>query len=91
MTSWKRVISEFNKIKHQLGNPPVHLVDQQTFKELTGVGLNNYWGRCGKYIDTQGNIHYIITLRYRNKTIPQIRKIIYHEIAHALFPSKPHW
>jgi len=91
MVKWEKVVHEFNKIKQQLGNPPVSLVDQQTFKELTGVGLNNYVGRYGWYVDSFGNIYYIITLRYRKRTIPQIKKTIYHEIAHILFPSKPHW
>ena len=82
--TWSQVERTFECIKWELGNPPIMLVRPSEYEQLTGLSLGHYTGR----------IHFkrrLITVRYRDRELIDINKTIYHEIAHILFPHKPHW
>jgi len=82
---WKNVEREFEEIKILFGmkNADVRLVIPKDFKVISGFALGSYWGRVDK-------TKKIITVK-RNRPIQQIRNTIAHELAHLLFPNKPHW
>lgn len=78
-----QVKTVFSSIMDEIGSPGIHLVTQAEFKRITGRGLNRYWGRANVE-------HRVITVR-NNLTHEQAVNIIWHEIAHLLYPKKPHW
>ena len=83
MTSWKKVDCCFNAILKKLGNPPIRLVQSGEFYKITGARLGGFDGRCHP-------MRRIITVK-RNREFVEIKDVLWHEIAHILFPSKPHW
>ena len=82
---WKRIEKEFEQMKALFGMKQngVRLVTPTEFKELSGVSLSHFCGRADRK-------NKIVTIR-RKKPIRTIRNVIVHELAHCLFPSKPHW
>jgi len=84
MATWGQVEHAFENIKQELGNPPVKLLTQSDYAMATGKPLGNFLGRI--HIKKR-----LMTLRYRDRELYQVKKTIYHELAHVLFPHKPHW
>lgn len=73
----------FDHILKELGWPRVYLVSPEQFHELEGWNPEDVWGG-------QGDKHPIITVV--GSPDKKMRKnIIYHEIFHHIFPSRPHW
>ena len=61
----------------------ITMVSEKDLKILFGRGLGGFDGVS--YLKTR-----IICLR-QNKTSKETKTIIWHEVAHILFPNKPHW
>lgn len=82
---WKRIEKEFEQMKALFGikNRNVRLVTPKEFNEISGYSLGSFWGRA----DTRKEV---ITVK-RNRSLRRIRHTIAHELAHLLFPTKPHW
>lgn len=73
----------FLKILEELDYPRVYLIHPKQFEKVEGDKIN---GLCGN-----SSVKYpIITLNkgLRGKILANT---IYHEIAHHLFPHRPHW
>jgi len=82
---WNRVEREFEYYKALFGmnNMDVRIVRPKDFKDITGFALGSAHGKADRK-------KRVITVK-RNRTFLQIRKTIVHELAHLLFPTKPHW
>lgn len=83
MTSWKVIDRSFRAILKKVGSPPIKLVSSGEFYEITGARLGSFCGRCSPK-------HRIVTVN-RNRPLEDIKDTLWHEVAHILFPSKPHW
>ena len=83
MTSKKVVNRSFAAILNKIDNPPIRLVPEKEFGEIAGCTLGSYVGRASPY-------HKIIAVRY-NRPLVNIKVTLWHEIAHILWPKKPHW
>lgn len=59
------------------------LVTATEFEAITGSQLGAFWGRASRE-------HRIIAVKY-NRSLFAIKATLWHELAHVLFPSKPHW
>ena len=73
----------FLRILEELDWPMIYLVDPKQFERVDGTPIKGSWGMAGRYAP-------IITLEkgLRGK---KLSNSIYHEIAHHLFPNRPHW
>ena len=82
---WKRIEKEFEQYKTLFGmkNPDIRIVRPKDFKDITGSALGNSLG-------TVNRKKRVITVK-RNRPFLEIKNAIVHELAHLLFPTKPHW
>lgn len=75
----------FLKIMEELGWPPVYLIPPKQYQQFAGEKMSRRttWG----YAATHFPVLTILTgLKGRERD-----NVIYHEIAHHLWPNKPHW
>lgn len=87
MPSKKKVINLWRSIWGEIEpwtNPPVRLVFNNEWKEITGQNLGKALGRASRE-------EMIIGIRYRGLDLGEIKENLWHELGHILFPSKPHW
>lgn len=82
-TSWKRIQHSYKLILAQIDNPPIRLLRPYEFRKVTGYGVNSFLGRADRKTR-------VVTTK-RNRGLSSIKKTLWHEIGHLLFPSKPHW
>ena len=77
-------IKTFLEIMEELGWPPVYMIPPEQFRAYDGKALDSTtYGEAANYYP-------IITIR--SDLEGKIREnTIYHEIAHHLWPWKPHW
>ena len=80
---WATVQGMYADILAQVGNPPIELLTPTEYAARTGHGLGNFYGMSN-------NRHNVITVR-KSRPDADVRNTLWHEIAHILFPSKPHW
>lgn len=73
----------FLRILEELDWPNVYLVDPKQFEKVDGWNIRGSHGMAGR-------LHPIITIA-RGTRGKVLRNTIYHEIAHKLFPYRPHW
>ena len=83
MISWKMIERSYKAILRKVGDPPIRLVQSGDFYRTTGARLGDFSGRCSIPLR-------IITVN-RNRSLGHIKNTLWHEIAHVLFPSRPHW
>ena len=84
MATWKATESAFNRIMDKLDHPPIRLVRQSEYKQITGHGFSYAYGIANWK-------HNIICVRFQKRDIKTIKNTLWHEIAHLLFRSRPHW
>jgi hypothetical protein len=75
----------FLKIVAELGNPPIFLVSPRQFKAMEGDELHFYRAVGIASVD------YPIIAIYPGLQGKARDNTIYHEIAHHLWPWRPHW
>jgi hypothetical protein len=84
MANKGQVIQLWENILNRIGNPPIRLVFNDEWKQITGHDLGNAHGRASRR-------HHLVGVRYRGRTLAQIEETLWHEAGHLLFPSRPHW
>lgn len=80
---FNHVYSLWKDITKEVGEPPVDLISQAEFKRVTGYSLGYFHGRCSPK-------HAVIAVLL-NRSDKELINTLWHELAHYLFPSKPHW
>lgn len=80
----KKVLRSWRAILSALNNPPIRLLSDSEWKSETGCSVGSCVGRS--VYSTK-----IITTRYRKRMLIDVKKTLWHEVGHILFPSKPHW
>jgi hypothetical protein len=73
----------FLDILEELGWPNVYLVDYRQFEKVDGCTIKGSYGIAAAH-------HPVITVK-RGLRGRVLRNVLYHEIAHHLFPYHPHW
>jgi hypothetical protein len=75
----------FLKIMEELGWPPVYLIPSKQYQQFAGekMSRSTTWGYAAEEYPV---ITVLSGLRGKSRD-----NVIYHEIAHHLWPNKPHW
>jgi hypothetical protein len=76
-------VREFDRILEQLDWPGIYLVSPRQFESVEGDKLMSADGIASVE-------HPIITVR-RGMGGKYLRNVLWHEVAHHLFPHRPHW
>jgi hypothetical protein len=84
MASQAEVTRSFEAMLAELGQPPIRLVFASEWRLLAGRGIGSAEGRASR----RGRV---VTTRYRRRDLPTIETTLWHEVAHILFPHRPHW
>ena len=74
---------EFDRIMEQIGWPPIYLVSPRQFESVEGDKMMSSYGIAAVKAP-------IITVR-RGMQGKLLRNVLWHEIGHHLFRSRPHW
>lgn len=73
----------FLKILEELNWPPIFLTDPKQFAKVDGVTMEGS--------DGLSNTTYSIISIRKGLRGRLLKNVLYHEIAHILFPHRPHW
>jgi len=73
----------FDEIMGQLGWPPIYLVSPRQFESVEGDKMLSNYGISATKAP-------IITIR-RGMQGKLLKNVLWHEIGHQLFKSRPHW
>lgn len=76
---------EFDRIMSDIGWPPIYLVS-----EVQMASVEPKSGRLAGADGMASDWHPIITVR-RGMSGKYLRNVLWHEIAHHLFPHRTHW
>ena len=75
----------FLAIMNELGWPPVYLIPPKQYEQFEGEKLNK------RDVVGYAGIDYPVIVIYSGLRGRERDNVIYHEIAHHLWPWKPHW
>lgn len=81
--NYESKMKTYTKILKELDWPNIYLVPPEQFEHYEGVKLNEYWGMASDFAPA-------ITLK-KGLRGRKLANVIYHEIAHHLFPYRPEW
>lgn len=74
----------FLRILKELGWPPIYLIPPEQYEQFEGEALSNVtWGYAA--------IYYPVITIHPDIGDKATENTIYHEIAHHLWPWRPHW
>jgi len=82
--NWEKVQKIFKECKELLGNPDIRLVPKDEWVKITDKNVGDNVGMSNDYFN-------IITVVPEDLSTSEIREVTFHEIAHIIFPNKPHW
>lgn len=80
----------FLRILEELDYPPIYLIPNKQFEMIEGEGLPEE-NKVSQVIQGLSAAHYPVITLYSGLRGKKRDNVIYHEIAHHLWPWKHHW
>ena len=81
---WNSIRKIFNKYKKLFGNPDVKLVIKHEWIRITDEDI-------GDNVGMSNGFYKLVTVAPETLDGSEIQEVLVHELAHIIFPNKPHW